>query len=133
VETAPQEGGILLTIRELRQQGWHRLVMVSPRGDENTVRLALAAKVRSFVVARSPGAVSAIGASTTPPERLDLSDRERQVIQHVANGNGNREVAERLSLSPLTVKSHMSRIGRKLGTGDRAQIVALAMRAGLIH
>ena len=38
-----------------------------------------------------------------------------------------------LSLSALTVKSHLSRIGRKLGTGDRAQMVALAMRAGVIR
>jgi DNA-binding CsgD family transcriptional regulator len=37
-----------------------------------------------------------------------------------------------LSLSALTVKNHLARIGRKLGTGDRAQLVALAYRAGII-
>src|SRR3712207_7679149 len=44
-----------------------------------------------------------------------------------------RSIGEALNLSALTVKSHLSRIGRKLGTGDRAQMVALAMRAGVIR
>ena len=38
-----------------------------------------------------------------------------------------------MGLSSLTVKSHMARIARKLGSGDRAQLVAIAMRAALIH
>ncbi|MDT7591579.1 MAG: hypothetical protein QOH45_1110, partial [Pseudonocardiales bacterium] len=38
-----------------------------------------------------------------------------------------------MSLSPLTVKSHLARIGHKLGTGDRAHMVALTMRAGVVH
>ena len=45
----------------------------------------------------------------------------------------HRSLTLALSLSALTVKSHLSRIGRKLGTGDRAQMVALAMRAGVIR
>ena len=45
VEAAPQDGAILQVIRELRRQGWHRLVLVSPRSDDNTVRLAMAAKI----------------------------------------------------------------------------------------
>ena len=135
VESAPQEGSILQVIRELRRQGWHRLVLVSPRGDDNTVKLALAAKIRSFIVCRE-GA----GAPTHQDRRvpgsashLDLSDRELQVVQCVANGHTNRAIGDELNLSALTVKSHLSRIGRKLGTGDRAQMVAICMRAGLVH
>ena len=62
-----------------------------------------------------------------------LSAREVEVLQLVADGQSNKEIGEALSLSALTVKSHLSRIGRKLGTGDRAQMVALAMRAGVIR
>ncbi len=138
VEAAPQDGPILQVIRDLRRQGWHRLVMVSPRGDDNTVRLALAAKIRSFVVSRS-GSVAAPPPSDATPAldghphtRPDLSDREIQVIQLVANGHTNREIGEELNLSALTVKSHLSRIGRKLGTGDRAQMVAICMRSSLV-
>src|SRR5690606_2710893 len=70
------------------------------------------------------------GTDNTPRE---LSSREVQVLQLVADGQSNKEIGEALNLSALTVKSHLSRIGRKLGTGDRAQMVALAMRAGVIR
>ena len=134
VEAAPQDGATLQAIRELRRQGWHRLVLVSPRGDDNTVRLALAAKIRSFVVngdGRDHGTDRRV-AERRAGNRPDLSDREVQVVQYVANGHTNRAIGEHLNLSALTVKSHLSRIGRKLGTGDRAQMVAICMRAGLV-
>ena len=66
-----------------------------------------------------------------PPE--ELSTREVEVLQAVADGNTNNEIGQLLGLSGLTVKSHLARIGRKLGSGDRAEMVALVMRAGLVH
>ena len=57
---------------------------------------------------------------------------EIEVVRLVADGRSNKWIGEQLSLSALTVKSHLARIGRKLGTGDRAHMVALAMRAGVI-
>jgi DNA-binding NarL/FixJ family response regulator len=56
-----------------------------------------------------------------------------EVLQLVADGNSNRDIGVALSLSALTVKSHLARIGRKLGTGDRAEMVAVALRAGVIR
>ena len=61
-----------------------------------------------------------------------LSAREREVLRLVAGGRSNQQIGDQLCLSMLTVKSHLVRIGRKLGTGDRAGIVAVAMRAGII-
>ena len=55
-----------------------------------------------------------------------------QVISLVAEGRSNRDVGEVLGLSALTVKSHLARIARKLRTGDRAEMVAISMRAGLV-
>lgn len=137
VEAAPQDGAILQVIRELRRQGWHRLVLVSPRSDDNTVRLALAAKIRSFIVSRDHASgqhpESARHRAPRTGSHPDLSEREIQVVQFVANGHTNREIGDELNLSALTVKSHLSRIGRKLGTGDRAQMVAICMRAGIVH
>lgn len=135
VEAAPQDGAILQAIRELRRQGWQRLVLVSPRSDDHTVRLALAAKIRNFVVARDARVevVDRGRHDRRVSSRPDLSDRELQVVQFVADGHTNRAIGEELNLSALTVKSHLSRIGRKLGTGDRAQMVAICMRAGLIR
>ena len=63
----------------------------------------------------------------------DLSVREIQVVQLVAEGNSNKSIGDELGLSALTVKSHLARIARKLGTGDRAEMVARAMRAGLVR
>ena len=63
----------------------------------------------------------------------ELSGREIEVLRLVADGQSNKEIGDQLGLSALTVKSHLARIARKLGTGDRAEMVALAMRAGVIR
>jgi DNA-binding NarL/FixJ family response regulator len=77
---------------------------------------------------RSP-AVTTVPA-TGGPERL--SDRERQVLTLVARGLTNTETAEALGLSPLTAKTHVSRIMGKLGARDRAQLVIVAYESGLV-
>lgn len=64
--------------------------------------------------------------------RCRLSRREVSVLRHVADGESNVVIAHALGLSTYTVKSHLARIGRRLGTGDRGHMVYLAMRAGVI-
>ena len=64
---------------------------------------------------------------------MELSGREVEVLRLVADGQSNKQIGDELGLSALTVKSHLARIARKLGTGDRAEMVALAMRAGVIR
>ncbi|MEU2430330.1 MULTISPECIES: response regulator transcription factor [unclassified Streptomyces] len=61
-----------------------------------------------------------------------LSDRERQVLALVARGLNNTEIAETLELSPLTAKTHVSRIMGKLAARDRAQLVITAYESGLV-
>ncbi|WP_328910071.1 response regulator transcription factor [Streptomyces sp. NBC_00234] len=61
-----------------------------------------------------------------------LTDRERQVLGLVARGLNNTEIAESLGLSPLTAKTHVSRIMGKLGARDRAQLVIVAYESGLV-
>ena len=61
-----------------------------------------------------------------------LTDRERQVLGLVAEGLSNEEIAGRLYLSPLTAKTHVSRIMTKLGARDRAQLVVIAYESGLV-
>jgi DNA-binding NarL/FixJ family response regulator len=68
------------------------------------------------------------------PERLDaLTDREREVLALVAQGLSNDELAERLILSPLTAKTHVSRILGKMHARDRAQLVVIAYETGLVR
>ncbi|MEU0406554.1 response regulator transcription factor [Streptomyces griseorubiginosus] len=69
-------------------------------------------------------------AATGGPEVL--SDREREVLTLVARGLNNTEVAEALGLSPLTAKTHVSRIMGKLGARDRAQLVIVAYESGMV-
>lgn len=60
-----------------------------------------------------------------------LTSREREVVQLVAGGLGNQEIAERLQMSALTAKTHVSRAITKLGLRDRVQLVVLAYESGL--
>lgn len=126
----PDGSGINL-IRELRAAGWVRGLVLSTADDPYTVRAAITAGVRAYLV-------SAGGTTVPRPagERGDgvdsLSAREIQVLQLVAGGRSNKQIGEELGLSALTVKSHLARIARKLGTGDRAEMVATALRSGAI-
>lgn len=61
-----------------------------------------------------------------------LSERECEVLALVARGLNNTEIAEALGLSPLTAKTHVSRIMGKLGVRDRAQLVIVAYESGLV-
>jgi two-component system response regulator DesR len=61
-----------------------------------------------------------------------LSDREREVVALIAGGSTNREIADRLYLSPHTVKEYTSGIYRKLGARNRAEAVKRAQRLGLL-
>jgi two-component system response regulator DesR len=65
------------------------------------------------------------------PEPL-LSEREREVLDRIAVGSTNKEIAEALYLSPYTVKEHTSALYRKLGARNRAEAVQLAQRIGLL-
>jgi DNA-binding NarL/FixJ family response regulator len=61
-----------------------------------------------------------------------LTDREREVMCLVAGGLSNEEIATRLFVSPLTAKTHVSRILTKLSARDRAQLVVMAYESGLV-
>ena len=144
------DGGALELIGELRAQGWRTVVFGGP-DDPAAARAAFQAGALAYLLTSSsagiggaarrflepepsvggrPGGVRVSGVDDTPCE---LSPREVQVLQSVADGQSNHEIGEELGLSALTVKSHLSRIGRKLGTGDRARMVVLAMRAGVVR
>jgi DNA-binding NarL/FixJ family response regulator len=69
-----------------------------------------------------------------PADRLaDLTTREREMMTLAAHGLSNDQIAERLFLSPLTVKTHINRAMMKLTVRDRAQLVVLAYQSGLVR
>jgi DNA-binding CsgD family transcriptional regulator len=73
------------------------------------------------------------GSPNHPGGYRELSGREVEVLRLVAEGQSNKAIGVSMGLSALTVKSHLARIARKLGTGDRAGMVAVALRTGIIH
>jgi DNA-binding NarL/FixJ family response regulator len=66
------------------------------------------------------------------PRLEALTEREVEVLRHVATGLTNAEVAGRMSLSPATVKTHVARILSKLALRDRVQLVVLAYESGMV-
>ena len=115
-------------IGALRGGGWPRVILC--------VQTGATPPAVGAVLAGATGVLTTPGTAHDPrspaPVHAILTRREIQVITHVADGCSNKEIGTRMSLSALTVKNHLARIGRKLGTGDRAQMVALACRAGII-
>ena len=112
----------------LRTAGWSRVVALAPTADIGPVIDAVGSGVHGVLIGRRANPAAA----NVPSAIHELSAREVEVIQLVADGRSNKYIGDKLSLSALTVKSHLARIGRKLGTGDRAHIVALALRAGVV-
>jgi DNA-binding NarL/FixJ family response regulator len=74
------------------------------------------------------------GERALPPGDLDeLTAREREVVGLVAGGLSNRQIAQRLVISPATAKTHVSRAMLKLGASHRAQLAVLAFETGLVQ
>jgi DNA-binding NarL/FixJ family response regulator len=71
-----------------------------------------------------------------PPDSeqlADLTPREREMVAAVATGLSNQEIAERMFLSPFTVRAHVQRAMTKLQARDRAQLVVIAYQTGLVR
>lgn len=96
---------------------------------------ALDAVARGFVVVH-PSELQFQGAAGATGETLDfveaLTVREREVLQMLAQGRGNKDIAARLNISEHTVKFHVASILGKLGAATRTEAVSLAVRRGLI-
>jgi len=73
--------------------------------------------------------MAALGDNIVAP----LTQRERQILTYIADGNTNKKIANILNISEQTIKNHVSAILRKLNANDRAHAVVLAMRRGLIR
>jgi len=82
----------------------------------------------------SPEAAQALveTANQPPAPGLDLTEREREVLALMIEGLNNTQIAGKLTVSPSTIKSHVSNILSKLGVGSRTEAVSLALRSRLI-
>ncbi|MCK2241583.1 MULTISPECIES: LuxR C-terminal-related transcriptional regulator [unclassified Crossiella] len=120
----PDTEGIRL-VRELKSRGWPQvLVVVSPE-EPLAVAAAFQAGAQGYLL--RPGREVAV-----PDPVWELTNREIDVLRLVADGRSNKDIGGELGLSARTVDTHLWRIGRRLGSGDRALLVTLALRAGII-
>jgi DNA-binding NarL/FixJ family response regulator len=78
-------------------------------------------------------ATAGTGPAIPADSLADLTTRERELMTLAAHGLSNDQIAERLFLSPLTVKTHINRAMMKLAVRDRAQLVVLAYQSGLVR
>lgn len=95
--------------------------------------------VEFVLVASDPIPDSHAAAATRPlpklpePQEVPLSSREREVLEKIARGVTQREIAESLGLSVKTVETYRARISEKLGLGTRAALVDYAIRSGVLR
>lgn len=97
----------------------------------------LARAIRAAYAGRStlsPEAAQALVqvASQPPVPGLDLTEREREVLALMVEGLNNTQIAGRLTVSPSTIKSHVSNVLSKLGVASRTEAVTLALRSRII-
>ena len=154
----PGIDGIETTRRVLRESPEVRVLVVTMFEDDATVFSAMRAGARGYVLkganyAEMLRAIKAVGdgeavfgpqiasrladyfASIRPAEPPqvfpELSEREREILDLIAGGLKNPEIARRLYLSPKTVRNHVSNILTKLQVADRTQAIIRAREAGL--
>jgi DNA-binding NarL/FixJ family response regulator len=127
-----------------------RIIMLSTFQGDVEIQRALEAGARGFLLKSMPNRelVAAIrqvhsGKKCVPPQVAahlaeylsedNLTAREIEVLGLIAAGNGNRDVADNLSITEDTVKGHVRHIMEKLGAQDRTEAVVIAVRRGIIQ
>lgn len=105
--------------------------------DREQIRAAIHAAANGEIIFGADLAARMLGyftaAAAPPPVFPQLTDREREVLELVAQGRANAAIATRLSLSQKTIRNHVSNILTKLQVADRAQAIVQARDAGLGH
>lgn len=127
-----------------------RIIILTTFEGDVEIQRALAAGARAYILKSMPPKelVDAIrkvhaGKKPIPPQVAAhlaehysdeaLTGREIEVLQQIAGGNRNRDIAEKLFITEETVKVHIKHIMEKLGASDRTQAVAIGVRRGIIQ
>lgn len=154
----PVMDGVEATRRITQDQNGPPVLVLTTFDDDEEVFSALRAGAKGYLLKDTPGSelrqairdiaagrnalspqitrklIDHVAAGAPTPDGPDLSgltERELQVLQAVAQGRNNTEIAAELYLSPATARTYVSRILSKLGARDRTELAILAHRAGL--
>jgi len=126
VYEALKSGASAFLLKDSPQEQLTAAVRVVAAGDALLHPSITRRLIADFVARPSPR-------SGTPPDLKDLSEREIEVMRHLARGLSNDELAAKLFLSKDTVKTHVAHIFAKLGLRDRVQAVIKAYECGLVQ
>jgi DNA-binding NarL/FixJ family response regulator len=146
----PDMSGIDVMIAIRKEFPEARIIMLTTSEGDVEIQRALEAGASGYMLKSMPpkDVVEAVrqvhrGKKRIPPEIAAhlaehysdeaITAREIEVLQHIAGGNRNRDIAEKLFISEETVKVHIKHIMEKLGASDRTQAVAIALKRGIIH
>lgn len=127
-----------------------RILIISTSDGDDDIYRALQAGAAGYVMKSAPGellipAIHSVmrGEKWIPPEvarslanrimREELSPRELQVLEELARGGSNKEIADVLHITEHTVKAHLKSILAKLPARDRTEAVTVALQRGIIH
>lgn len=142
--TFPNIGLLILTIYdntefffEAIQAGAAGYILKSGKADDLIDALRIVARGEAYIPPRLAQELVKHQRSITVPEKdsgySSLSEREREVLAGIAQGLSNRELAERLFISPSTLQTHRTHILEKLGLNGTVDLVRYAVRIGLIE
>lgn len=147
VDALPAGRDTLDTIRQVRAMAPDvKITVITARDEESTTRALTEAGAHGVVIkqpyvadlvfslqalAEGRGYVSGVA---TDRERasVQITAREKEVLELMANGHSNQAIGERLSISVKTVEAHRARLFKKLGASNVADAVLLAIRTGLV-
>jgi two-component system NarL family response regulator len=133
-----------------QQQPTARLIILTTFDDDENIFRGLRAGAKAFMLKDAPRndlleCLRAVhsGQTIIPPaiaaklacrlSTLALTSREIEVLHLIADGNGNKEIADTLFIAEGTVKTHVNAVLRKLDAIDRTQAVTIALRRGILH
>lgn len=148
----PDVDGIEATRQLVRADGRQKVVMLTMHVDRDVVERAIKAGAVGYVTKDSTVKEVALAVRLAAdgerivsprlnctPESIDpeessaaLSPREEELLQYIADGLSTGDVADRMCISPKTVKNHLASIYDKLGAHDKTQAVLTAVRLGIV-
>lgn len=147
LDTQPRDKNPVDVVRGLRAQSPEvKILVVSARSDDTFIRSMTDAGANGIIVkqpyvadlvfaiqAASEGRTFVSGVTNERDRAaVQITAREREVLELMANGHSNQAIGERLSISVKTVEAHRARLFKKLGASNVADAVLLAIRCGLV-